>query len=412
MKLFRPKFRGSEIKKKIASLYWYNQIERSEFYMKGFKKVLLGMAMALLCIVCVGQADVKASMKIKPLKVQVVKAKKKTTIKWTKQKNVDNYKVTIYGKNYTQFKYTSGKKSKVTVKNFNKKINRVVVSGFSKKNKMICSSLIKKNQKKIKLDRPVLVNNGYGEDLKYRNSAKKLCVGVLGENNGEVVDWPVEKYIIYRKAAGEKSYKKIRAYNNAVLSDVYVDKTVKAGVTYYYKAVAYSKINGKKCYSPKSKAVKIRAVDLTADYSVEYIKSTENTKGYLDLKITGKETFGNMVFKKVKDSKFVYSEEDNNKNTISAELSLDYVSVDGTTWAEVTEKGYTLKAGQSVYLRFKVTPAENKTVEDYHFGSQEIKNAQIEVPEASVEYYGSGIGNTEATIDLLKNTMSVYQNWD
>ena len=181
MKLFRPKFRGSEIKKKIASLYWYNQIERSEFYMKEFKKVLLGMAMALLCIVCVGQADVKASMKIKPLKVQVVKAKKKTTIKWTKQKNVDNYKVTIYGKNYTQFKYTSGKKSRVTVKNFNKKINRVVVSGFSKKNKMICSSLIKKNQKKIKLDRPVLVNTGYGEDFKYRNSAKKLCVGVLGE---------------------------------------------------------------------------------------------------------------------------------------------------------------------------------------------------------------------------------------
>ena len=37
---------------------------------------------------------------------------------------------------------------------------------------------------------------------------------------------------------------------------------------------------------------------------------------------------------------------------------------------------------------------------------------RIEVPEASVEYYGSGIGNTEATIDLLKNTMSVYQNWD
>ena len=45
--------------------------------MKELKKVFLGIAMMLLCIVCVGQADVKASMKIKPLKVQVVKAKRK-----------------------------------------------------------------------------------------------------------------------------------------------------------------------------------------------------------------------------------------------------------------------------------------------------------------------------------------------
>lgn len=163
------------------------------------------------------------------------------------------------------------------------------------------------------------------------------------------------KYKLYRKKAGTKKYKKIkfkfvqRGYvadgEDDYYGDIIADKSVKAGVTYYYKIKAYQKQKKKTIYSKMSKPYKRIAIRDEGKFYVESLTPASNTDQVV-LKVRSKADNGAICMGMDRDEYGFYY----NSNYLNFEEAyVKEYSYDNKNWVGAGDCW--LYPGKQVYLK-------------------------------------------------------------
>jgi hypothetical protein len=339
----------------------------------------------------------------------------KITLKWKKQKGVSYYKVyrAKSGKDvYKEPKKSAYKKiAKIkTTKIIDKKVKKDVIysykiKGYKKqkgKDKLICSSYYDGvySTGATGLVKPEIFNGGYGEN--YSNSPKELHIYAYAYTGIEP-----EGYILYRKAVGEKKYKKV----TKVKGNEMTDDTVKAGETYYYKVKSYSKKGGKTYYSKKSKSIKISAVNLTAKCKVEALSQASVNKNTVSFMLESNDKYNGDMVIKTGNATYIYQDK-KGSDEIEYTFTLTKYSLDNKVWYDIPKKGIVLKANQKIYLEGTLSNGEiirgDKKVSDIFFGGTTSYESELHFESTRViEYKGSGIAG-EIIFDFITGDVRTF----
>ncbi len=197
------------------------------------------------------------------------------------------------------------------------------------------------------LDRPEILNDGDGEN--HSNTLRKVYLYISSYYGVDP-----QGAVIYRKAEGETKYKKIKAKKsekNTFTS--YVDTTVKAGKTYYYKAKVYKKIRGKKYYSKKSKAFMIQDANTEGLYSIQSMTPAGEVKEFV-IRLSSKASNCNadLLFEKGAEAEY------NSSSSQTYRIVLAGYSHDNKSWSDIPEKGLILGGKDTIYLKFRAKDDE------------------------------------------------------
>ena len=316
-------------------------------------------------------------------------------------------------KDFKKCKTVKNKKSFIDKKVKKGKFYSYYIDALNKKGKVIATTWDESlDLVKIGMVTPRVSNLGYGED--YTNSAKKLYIDVMGADSGY---WPKKMgTIIYRKAKGAKKFKKIKkAYYKKAGSIDYVDKKVKPGTTYLYKARNFVKKGKKTHYSKYSKILEIGAVNFRAKYKVE---SLTKSGVYEGKSMTAIIKFSNAI--KYNGSTYFYDKtiyrSDSKMGEFEYSMTVKEYSYDNKTWVKKTNK-VKLPTNGALYLKVELTPikeGENKIV---YAGSDKTNYFSSYIDSSAgdhyfIEYDGSGSGDTYGGFDLLKQEGDAYEDWD
>lgn len=157
-------------------------------------------------------------------------------------------------------------------------------------------------------------------------------------------------YQIYRRIPGDK-YKKIKtlklsAKQSGLEEISYIDKTVKAGQTYYYKVRAYKKSGRKTYYGKKSEELKMSAVHYDGEFASD-IMEEDASEGTVTLCLTSEKHNGTLC---VDPNLLSIYLEDSSENE-EPDVKLKAWSFDGKTWNK--DKKIMLSAGKKIYLKLR-----------------------------------------------------------
>ncbi|MCR4604879.1 MAG: hypothetical protein K5639_02660 [Eubacterium sp.] len=174
--------------------------------------------------------------------------------------------------------------------------------------------------------------------------------------------------MIYRKAKGEKKYKKIATLKKKS-SFKYKDKNVTAGDKYYYKVRAYRKVNGKKKYSKYSEVLVRSAVYKEPKYTVEI---TDRSSESMTIKITSKKNNGITYFDI--NPYALCDDKDEIEDVIPENPAyIESYSYDGENYIELEEKKeIELKGKETVYLQFSKADENSDLSKGKFLGTIEI----------------------------------------
>ena len=295
-------------------------------------------------------------------------------VAWKKKKGAKKFRVYRLVKKNNYFdennypKRSDFKKYKTTKKRsfLDKKTKKgryysYFVDVVNKKGRVIASSWMENCDMAIRgIDRPSVSNQGYGED--YSNTPHKLYLYI---SPGDGYTSKKMKYQLFRKAEGDKKFKKIRtAKYPRGWSDEYCDKTVTPGKTYIYKVKSFLKKGKKKYTSKYSETCVIPAVEFKATYKVEsitksgiyYGKSMEAVIKFSNgQKYNGKTTFQGRT----------YYNSIGKAGSFSYEMVLTAYSEDNKNWIDARNKRVEIPTNGSVYIKFEIKttkPEEDKII--------------------------------------------------
>ncbi|MCR5704734.1 MAG: hypothetical protein K6G85_08930 [Eubacterium sp.] len=383
-----------------------------------YKKLILGLLSTVVLgtsfsVPSIGiMADNATKSEVKEFKLGGTITLKSIQLKWKKQDNAAYYKV-------YRVKYKHSKNNKFPKKSKYKKIATVKSANFKNKKS------VRYSDKKVKLGvEYAYYINSYSKDKKLLGTSfRKDCAIVgysgvgtpnlasyLGDDLNSYVNSPkklrinIERgmgvapsgYIIYRKTEGDKKYKKVTTLKaeNEYYYESFLDKTVKGGKTYYYKAKAFYKADKKTYYSKMSKKLKLMAVNFVGSYAANYLGTKNNE---ITFSWTSKKYNANTVVKKTLGTIYFDGTE---KDGLG--FNLTQYSFDNKTWKSIPDKGVTIKAGKTVYFKGtseipKGYTAEKATIE---FGDKDI-------------FYNSGkTVDYTFTLDFSKKQATAMPDWD
>jgi len=352
------------------------------------------------------------------------------TIKWKKQENVQYFEV--YRADITdQEEYVfpgrdAYEKIATVLGDENSYIDADVekghtygyaVSGFHRSfghSKEICTSFIEDDvaYETVGPAKPGLLNDGEGEN--YENSKDALHLYLTVYNGTEPTG--IE---IYRKSSTDKDFVKI----NCTIKNgcEILDDSVTPGETYTYKARTYVEEQGDRVYSPFSDELTIPAVNLIAGYEVEVAGGAGDT---FAIRVTSDAYNGDTAFDaKMPAQYFVQKTKKRTEYTFAAKLigCSKSSSGDKIKWEDVPKKGVKIKAGESIYLQYKLSAWEGYCDEgtdknaDIYFGGSDAYESIIVmdgIDSGGVEYVGSGYGDTVMNLDLVTGEGDAYCNFD
>ena len=291
------------------------------------------------------------------------------------------------------------------------------VSGFYRSfghTKQVCTSYIEDDvtYEVAGLAKPVLLNNGEGENYENSKDEIHLYLGAYSGIEPEGVE-------LYREGSKDDDFAQIdcQLENGCEIQD---DSVVPLE-TYTYKARTFVEEKGQKTYSPYSDEVTIRAVNLIADYDVDVIESAKDT---FAIKVTSGKFNGPTAFNTEMPAQyFVQKTKKRTECTFAATLIGCSKSSGGDKiqWEDVPKKGVKIKAGESIYLQYKLSAWEGYCDEgtdqhaDIYFGGSDAYESIIVmdgIDSGGVEYVGSGYGDTVMNLDLVTGEGDAYCNFD
>ena len=262
------------------------------------------------------------------------------------------------------------------------------------------------------LGKPSLWNNGYGEN--HTNSEKVLYLYISPDENG--MSSSGAQAVIFRKEAGEKTYKKIASVPVGEGSAEYADRTVKPGRTYLYRVQIVKKTGSGTCYSLKSDTVKIPAVRFRAKYKVRCLTPAETCTDWTALEITlilsneGKYNGETIILPGGNEETSYTCSKLGNGGAYSYPFRFTHYSNDGSGWKKLPEKGIRLPSGSPLYLKGEISRGENESI---FFGGNSKESVSLITSDSSLlDYQGPGFGETCMQLDLAAGTGWAYQEWD
>ena len=151
------------------------------------------------------------------------------------------------------------------------------------------------------------------------------------------------------------------------------------------------------------------AVNLFAEYDVETIDSNDDM---LVIKVTSGAYNGITTFDNGMPACYtVKTDSKSEGNCFSAEL-VSYNKTGAASenqWQSVSEKGISIKAGESICLRYKLSPLDEDDVDVSDVQSILFMD---ETDFGGAKYYGSGSGSTIMTLNLMDGKGRAYCDWD
>ena len=396
----------------------------------GRKTVLRGSVIMMMFLI-IGLAFLSpstVSAKAKRFDVTLKPSLTSVKVSWPAKKGAVRYKVYRSEVTFTEddpiypklqdYKKVAALKGKTKTSWTDKKVKKFtyyayVVKAFNQKGKQIACTYQTDDLSYAcrGLGRPSLSNGGYGET--YTNSRKKLHLYLSEDYYAASTKNAVA--VIYRKAEGEKKYKKIATVRMKNGFVEYMDKKVKTGVTYHYKARLIKKSGGKTYRSKKTNTVELPAVNFRAKYGVKCLTPGGTYNGDT-LEITL------CISKAGKyDGKTLISPVDREwnlyhyipvKNTEGYQYPFRFTaySSNNSLWKPIPEKGIELPAKGNLYLKAELQKGENDVIR--FGGCSKGKESYIELEEPALTYQGPGVGYTMTVLDLSEETGSAYQEWD
>lgn len=315
------------------------------------------------------------------------------SIDWTKVKTAKKYRVyrvKVKYSHYCKEKKSSFKKIATTKKRnfFDKKVKyktyyRYYVEALNGKGKVVGNSYKKWESPAIRL------YLGSVDIRLDRRSKKKIVFKVdpeiqMGPNAYTTACENKVRYSVYRRMAGTKKFKIIKAKFNG---DSLKDNRVKAGKRYYYKVKSYLIYKKKKYVGKMTKPIEAAAVNYRPKYNFSSITPTQVLKNRKNAQVVVKVSNaskynGNTVFFKKKCNDFndsyisINNQDDrddwfawNKYTTVITEYSNN-----GIDWKPVKEKGVKLPKKKALYLRIDISfvdmyfASSDKTI---HYAAQD-----------------------------------------
>jgi hypothetical protein len=230
------------------------------------------------------------------------------------------------------------------------------------------------------LSKPDIGTEGYeeGYGCNYSFAEGKQNIIVVDFGTGAYPDG----YIVYRKAEGEKEFKKIDEISDEGLdeeiglSENYADTNVEYNKKYTYKYKSFKMKNGEKIYSQESDELTLIPTKNCGTYKVSLEGSSKNGREGFEFSITSDKDNCDTVFYK------------NGGYFDKIPLVMSNYSTDNKNWKEIPKEGVVLKEGEKLYFKFEKS---DKATVDKFKNQIEIKGLD-EMPWGLTftDSYGSG----------------------
>lgn len=280
---------------------------------------------------------------------------------------------------------------------------------------------------------------------KHYNTGSRISIYIKESSKGS----PVDYYVIYRREAQSKKYKKLKNIKCRANETLFDDKKVKPNKTYFYKAKAVAKVGKKKYYSPKSSTCEAKTINYFGKYKVGSItEPSDDVKEIIFWIQNNSKGNGEMTLYPLTQIKpeFTYDGEylpdycygyyEFQKNKDSANIEYLYhpnfakYSYDMVNWKNITESGIDVPKKKKIYIKavmnldwtnyyhyykskYKVIPEELTLDEPYKipFGGNVSYISRINIiGEAAYSNSTSDQGITYGTFDFVtgKGEMELF----
>ncbi|MCR5835750.1 MAG: hypothetical protein K6G88_04525 [Lachnospiraceae bacterium] len=205
------------------------------------------------------------------------------------------------------------------------------------------------------LTKPEIGAEGYeeggGGDLSFHDGKQNIMVINFGDGT-----YP-DGYIVYRKAEGEKEFKKIDEISDEEsdeeigYSDYYCDTKVEYKKKYTYKFKSYKVKNGEKIYSQESDELTLIPTKNGGTYKVSLEGNSKNGREGFEFSIKSDKDNCDTVFYK------------NGGYFDKTPLIMSKYSTDNKNWKNIPKEGVVLKEEEKLYFKFE--PTDKATVDKF-----------------------------------------------
>ena len=197
-------------------------------------------------------------------------------------------------------------------------------------------------------------------------------------------------YILYRKAEGEKEFKKIDEISDKVIRDLdyYCDTKVEYKKKYTYKVKTYKMKNGERIYSEDSEELVITTTNYYPTYKVSLEGNSQNGREGFEFSIKSDKDNSDTVFYK---SGGYFGE---------APLIMSKYSTDNKNWKEIPKEGVVLKEEEKLYFKFETT--DEATIDKFE-NQIEIKGLNAMPSKLIIPYSYEERGGFNYNVQYLYN---------
>jgi hypothetical protein len=188
---------------------------------------------------------------------------------------------------------------------------------------------------------------GGGVNLSFHDGKQNIMVINFGDGI-----YP-DGYIVYRKAEGEKEFKKIDEISDEEIeySDYYCDTKVEYKKKYTYKFKSYKVKNGEKIYSGESDELTLIPTKNGGTYKVSLEGNSKNGREGFEFSIKSDKDNCDTVFYK------------NGGYFDKTPLIMSKYSTDNKNWKNIPKEGVVLKEEEKLYFKFE--PTDKATVDKF-----------------------------------------------
>ncbi len=287
---------------------------------------------------------------------------------------------------YTDKSVKSGKTYAYAVKAYNKK-NKLIGNYY--KDQM--SEVVKPGFAGV----PKLINSEkYDEYGTYYNMANKTCMVVDSDSTKPVPN----SIAIYRKAAGQKKFKKIKTIKTKKIRNfnesfnVVKDSKVKPTKTYYYKVKAITKVGKKRYYSKFSKTVKIKAINYYGQYDIDCLTPKSEDCEEFVFSIKNKVGNGSTTIYPTSSEESFYEYQESKTSTpeyYSYIFDFKEYSYDNKTWKTIDMDGVSLPKSKPLYIKVGLGVNKSNYATNHGLDIDVIRNQHIPIPFGGKETFTS-----------------------
>lgn len=254
------------------------------------------------------------------------------------------------------------------------------------------------------LQQPELINGGYGEN--FSNSKSTLYLYV--QYTDGVMPYGVE---VCRRAKDEAGWQQVNVRKAeegwGECGGTYVDATVEPGKTYEYRVRTYVwRFDGAK-YSPYSDVLEMETTNFKGRYTADAITPAGLTEDFT-VRLDSDRYNGVLTLAGVyHEEEPIYSFRTTAKDYGNQTIALTACSKDNKTWQPIPSEGLRIKAGQTVFLKFRFADGTG------YFGGAAGEESTIDFMYGNADYDGTaGFGATQMTISLKEGNATAFCDYD